>query len=102
MVHPLQTKEWSDFRKEWGNEILENEYGVITLHKVPFTKLKIGIFEKGPLPTKKMVEDLKILGKKNNFIFLLCGLYDLFKNFKIKNVIGVDNQNFSLNLIFSR
>jgi len=70
MIHPLQTKEWSDFRKEWGNEILENEYGVITLHKVPFTKLKIGIFEKGPLPTKKMVEDLKILGKKNNFIFI--------------------------------
>ena len=44
MIHPLQTTEWGEFRKEWGNEILTTEFGIITLHKIPFTKFKIGIF----------------------------------------------------------
>ena len=70
MVHPLQTKEWTEFRKEWGNEILTTEFGIITLHKIPFTKFKIGIFEKGPKPTKEMLNDLRKLGNENNIIFI--------------------------------
>ena len=42
MTHPLQTKEWADFRKEWGNEIIETKYGYITTHKIPLTQYKIG------------------------------------------------------------
>jgi len=68
--HPLQTPEWGEFRKAWGNEILETEYGIITLHKIPLTPYKIGIFEKGPAPTKKMLEDLKKTGKENGLIFI--------------------------------
>ena len=45
MTHPLQTKEWGEFRKEWGNEVLETEYGIITTHKIPLTSYKVGIFE---------------------------------------------------------
>jgi lipid II:glycine glycyltransferase (peptidoglycan interpeptide bridge formation enzyme) len=70
MTHPLQTKEWADFRKEWGNEIIETKYGIITAHKIPFIDFKIGIFEKGPSPTAKMLQDLKSIGEKNNLIFI--------------------------------
>ena len=70
MIHPLQTKEWGEFRKEWVNEILETEYGIITTHKIPLTSYKVGIFEKGPAPTSKMLSELRILGKQNNLVFI--------------------------------
>lgn len=69
-MHPLQTKDWAEFRKEWGNEILETKYGLITIHRIPFTSYKIGIFEKGPEPTTKMLDYLKNVGKENNLIFV--------------------------------
>jgi len=69
-THPLQTSAWAEFRKKWGNEVLETEYGILTLHKLPFTKYKIGIFEKGPVPTKSMLIDLKQLGKEKGLVFI--------------------------------
>lgn len=69
-MHPLQTSAWAEFRREWGNEVLETKYGIITTHKIPLTSYKIGIFEKGPAPTKAMLKDLKKLGKENNLIFI--------------------------------
>ena len=69
-THPLQTSAWAEFRKKWGNEVLETEYGILTLHKLPFTKYKIGIFEKGPVPTKNMLIDLKQLGKEKGLVFI--------------------------------
>jgi lipid II:glycine glycyltransferase (peptidoglycan interpeptide bridge formation enzyme) len=68
--HPLQSSAWAEFRREWGNGILETKYGIITLHHLPFTKFKIGIFEKGPTPTKKMLDDLRTIGRNNNLIFI--------------------------------
>lgn len=68
--HPLQTWEWGEFRKTWGNEILRTKYGLLTLHKIPFTNQKIGMFIKGPKPTKTMLNDLKTLAKKNNIFFI--------------------------------
>lgn len=70
MIHPLQTKEWADFRREWGNEVLETKFGIITLHKLPFTNYKVGIFEKGNKPTKTMIEELRSIGRKNNIVFI--------------------------------
>lgn len=70
MVHPLQTNEWANFRKEWGNEVLNTNLGVITLHKIPLTKYKIGVFEKGPKPTDETVKELIDLGKGKNIIFI--------------------------------
>lgn len=70
MTHPLQTKEWAEFRKEWGNEIIETKYGNLTAHKIPLTSYKIGIFEKGPKPTAKMLSDLKSVGLKNKLVFI--------------------------------
>jgi lipid II:glycine glycyltransferase (peptidoglycan interpeptide bridge formation enzyme) len=68
--HPLQSKAWREFRKAWGNEILETKYGIITSHKIPLISFKIGIFEKGPQPTQEMLADLKKVGRENNLLFI--------------------------------
>lgn len=79
-THPLQTSAWAEFRKKWGNEVLETPYGIITVHRLftppkpggggPFIPNKIGIFEKGPEPDQEMLTDLKDIGRKNNLIFI--------------------------------
>ena len=70
MTHPLQTKSWEEFRNAWGNETARINNNLLTIHKVPFLNKKIGIFEKGPAPTKKMLENLKRFGQENNLIFI--------------------------------
>ena len=69
-THPLQTTYWEDFRREWGNEILETPWGILTLHKLPFTNYKLAIFEKGPVPTNDMLTGLKKIARDNNIIFI--------------------------------
>ena len=69
-THPLQTSAWADFRGKWGNEVLETKYGIITTHKIPLTSYKVGIYEKGLVPTKKMLEHLKRLGKEKGIVFI--------------------------------
>lgn len=69
-IHPLQSSEWMDFRREWGNEALKTKYGYLTLHKLPFINKKIGMFIRGPEPTAKMLADLSIIGKKNKLVFI--------------------------------
>jgi lipid II:glycine glycyltransferase (peptidoglycan interpeptide bridge formation enzyme) len=68
--HPLQTSFWAEFRRKWGNEVLETKYGILTLHKLPYTKNKIGMFIKGPMPTPEMIADLIQIGKENNLVFI--------------------------------
>lgn len=69
-THPLQTSAWAEFRRKWGNEVLETKYGIITSHKLPLISFKVGIFEKGLIPTKEMLADLKKIGRENNLIFI--------------------------------
>jgi lipid II:glycine glycyltransferase (peptidoglycan interpeptide bridge formation enzyme) len=69
-THPLQTSAWAEFREKWGNEILETEFGILTLHKIPFTNYKIGMYIKGITPTSEMLEKLKVIGKEKNLIFI--------------------------------
>lgn len=69
-THPLQSSAWAEFRRQWGNEVLETKYGLLTIHHLPFTSYKIGVFEKGPTPTSKMLNALRLMGKKNNLIFI--------------------------------
>jgi lipid II:glycine glycyltransferase (peptidoglycan interpeptide bridge formation enzyme) len=69
-THPLQTSAWADFRREWGNEVLETKYGILTLHRLPFSHYKLGIFEKGPTPTRAQLLELGALGKQKNLIFI--------------------------------
>lgn len=69
-VHPLQTKAWGQFRRAWGNEVLETKYGILTLHRIPLINKKIGMFIKGAAPTKAMLIDLKKIAKEHNLIFI--------------------------------
>jgi len=69
-IHPLQTKAWAEFRREWGNEVLVTKYGIITIHKIPLINKKIGMFIKGPEPTRKMLKDLLQVSKEKNLIFI--------------------------------
>ncbi|CAN5342805.1 peptidoglycan bridge formation glycyltransferase FemA/FemB family protein [soil metagenome] len=70
MTHPLQTKEWEEFRNNWGNTTARVDGNLLTIHKVPVLNKKIAIFEKGPSPTKEMLNNLKKFGKENNLIFI--------------------------------
>lgn len=70
MTHPLQTKEWGKFRKDWGNEILHTKYGLITVHKIPFLNKKLGMFIRGPKPTATMLTGLKKIAAENNLVFI--------------------------------
>ncbi len=69
-THPLQSTAWEEFRNKWGNITTRINGNLLTLHKVPLLGKKIGIFEKGPIPTKQMLEELKEFGRKNNLIFI--------------------------------
>jgi lipid II:glycine glycyltransferase (peptidoglycan interpeptide bridge formation enzyme) len=69
-THPLQSWEWGEFRKATGNDVVRFPFGQITVHPIPFSSFKVGAFIKGPEPTKKMLEELKDYGKKNNLIFI--------------------------------
>jgi len=68
--HPLQSWEWGEFRKRAGNEIVRFDFGQLTIHPIPFTKLKVAAFLKGAKPTEKMIKELKDLGNEKNLIFV--------------------------------
>jgi lipid II:glycine glycyltransferase (peptidoglycan interpeptide bridge formation enzyme) len=68
--HPLQSWEWGDFRKTWGNQLVRFSFGQVTLHRIPLTPFKIGAFIKGPAPTRTMIDELKKLAKKEKVIFV--------------------------------
>ena len=67
--HPLQTPEWAEFRKDWGNEVAKLNCGYLTIHKVPLLG-KIAIFEKGGAPTKEMLSELKDFARRQNIVFI--------------------------------
>lgn len=70
MIHPLQTSNWGEFRKEWGNQVVNFSNGLIIFSKIPFTKSTIGTIIKGTKPTKKDIEEIKKIAKSNNAIFV--------------------------------
>lgn len=79
MTHPLQTKEWGEFRKEWGNEIefvkgnltsIAGQALLIIFSKIPYTNLTIGTCLKcGPI-TGLHLATVRNVGKKHNAIFI--------------------------------
>lgn len=69
-VHPLQTKEWGGFRKEWGNIPEFVDGNLIIFSKVPYTKFTIGTCLKGPDIAGSDPAMLRNIGKKHNAIFI--------------------------------
>nr|AKQ02265.1 femAB [uncultured Microgenomates bacterium Rifle_16ft_4_minimus_37633] len=76
LSHPLQSRQWAEFRCAWGNDVVETRHGIITLHKIPFVGMftskawKVATFIKGPMPTQQMLTDLKKLAKEKKLIFI--------------------------------
>ena len=68
--HPLQSKEWGEFRRSMGVDIARLGNWQISFHKIPYTSWTIGYFPKGPTVTKEMIEALETLGKEKNAIFI--------------------------------
>ena len=69
-MHPLQSKDWEQARKKMGIETLRLENYLLTVHKIPFTKYKIGYLARSTMPSKKILEKLYDFGRKNNVIFI--------------------------------
>lgn len=68
--HPLQSWEWGEFRKIWGNKVVRKNNLQIIFSYIPKTPWKIGTVIKGPSPTKEMLENLKKIGKDEKAIFI--------------------------------
>ncbi len=69
-VHPLQSKEWGEFRKKTGVKFMIEEGFILSIHKIPHTPWTIGYLPKGTLPTKETVKKLSEIGKQENCIFI--------------------------------
>lgn len=77
--HPLQSFEWGEFREKEGKKVIRRGFFEdniltqtlqVTIHPLPYTPWNIGYFPKGPLPTKDMLDELTLLGRKENCIFI--------------------------------
>jgi len=69
-MHPLQSPAWGQFRQKMGIDVAQLSGMQLTFHRVPYTPWTIGYFPKGPLPTKSMIEKLRVLGKEKNAIYI--------------------------------
>jgi lipid II:glycine glycyltransferase (peptidoglycan interpeptide bridge formation enzyme) len=78
-THPLQSWEWGEFRKEWGNKVVrlgkfEDKKLTSTMQvissKIPKTSYKIGTLIRGPKPTRAHIIALKELAKEENLVFI--------------------------------
>lgn len=69
-IHPLQSWEWGEFREIWGNKVVRLPNFQIIFSKIPFTPLTIGTVIRGPKITKKDIEEVKMVAKKENAIFV--------------------------------
>ncbi len=68
--HPLQSKEWGEFRKKTEVKVIRIGGVQMTVHKIPHMPWTIGYVPKGPLPTQDMISDLKKIGKQEKCIFI--------------------------------
>lgn len=70
MTHPLQTKEWGEFRKEWGNKIIFEKDNLIIFSKIPHTKFTIGTVMKGSNIARSDLAMYRKVAQENNSIFI--------------------------------
>lgn len=77
--HPVQSWEWGEFRKKTGNRVVRlglysgkklKEGYQLTIHRIPYTNFKLGVFLKGPRPTTQMLSALKELAIREGLIFI--------------------------------
>lgn len=87
--HPLQSKEWGEFRRKSGIKVIETNGLQMTIHPIPYTPWTIGYIPKGSLPTKGIISVLKKIGIQEKCISIQLEPQVIFtKNleFKFKNL----------------
>lgn len=75
-MHPLQSKEWETARKKMGVETARIEGLLLTIHKIPLLKYKIGYLARSKIIDEKTLKNLFYFGKKNNLIFIKIEPYE--------------------------
>ncbi|MEK7550593.1 MAG: peptidoglycan bridge formation glycyltransferase FemA/FemB family protein [Patescibacteria group bacterium] len=70
MTHPLQTRQWAKFRREWGNEVGFVKKNLIVFSKIPYTGFTIGTVLKGSAITRLDLVLSRKVGQKHNAIFI--------------------------------
>ncbi|GDX62289.1 peptidoglycan bridge formation protein FemAB [Candidatus Levyibacteriota bacterium] len=77
--HPLQSFEWGKFREKTGLKVIrrclyKNGEPIfayqLTIHPIPRIGWNIGYLPKGNFTNQELLEDLKIIGKRENCIFI--------------------------------
>lgn len=70
MTHPLQTKVWANFRREWGNDVEWVGKNLIVFSKVPFTNFTVGTCLKSSTLAGFNPVLYQKIGKKHKTIFI--------------------------------
>lgn len=68
--HPLQSRQWGEFRKKTGIKVIQEDGFQMTVHKIPHTPWTIGYVPKGQLPNEEMILKLRKIGKQEKCIFI--------------------------------
>ncbi len=85
-MHPLQSLEWEKARNQMGIETKRIDGFLLSIHKLPLIKYKIGYLPRSSMPNKKVLEKLYQFGKNNNLIFIKIEPYEeKSSELKIKN-----------------
>jgi lipid II:glycine glycyltransferase (peptidoglycan interpeptide bridge formation enzyme) len=84
-IHPLQSKEWRNFREKTGVKVVRIDDLQLTIHPIPHTQYTIGYLPKGPLPTKQMLAELQKVGSEQKCVFIqLEPNVENIKNYKLE------------------
>jgi len=71
MLHPLQSTQWEKARQQMGIETKRIDGLLITIHKIPYTTLKIGYLPRSTFfPSEETLKKFFEFGKKNHLIFI--------------------------------
>lgn len=92
-IHPLQSWEWGQARKEMGIEVLritdnKNIYQ-ITFHKIPYTKYIIGYMPRSVVPSRQVLKYLYEYGKNHSVVFIKMEPYQI----KTDNSLGLSDND---------
>ena len=69
-THPLQSFEWGEFRKKTNIKVVRGKNFQLTIHPILQTGWTIGYLPKGIMPDKKLIDELKKIGKEEKCIFM--------------------------------
>lgn len=85
-MHPLQSLEWEKARNQMNIKTKRINGFLLSIHRLPLTKYKIGYLPRSKMPEKKVLEKLYQFGKDNNLIFIKIEPYqEKNSKFKIEN-----------------